>query len=77
VRLHFAEGVVAAAGRRPFDVFVNGGRVLYTFDVFAAAGGRFRAVVREALVVADAQGRIVLSFESVVNFAKVSGVLVY
>jgi hypothetical protein len=77
VRLDFAEIHWNAVNRRLFDVRINGALVLNDFDVFRAAGAKNKAVRREFQAVADAQGRIVLSFESVVNFAKVSGVLVY
>ena len=46
VRLHFAEWSYAAAGRRVFDVAIEGVPVLADFDPFQAAGGRYRAVCR-------------------------------
>jgi hypothetical protein len=51
VKLHFAEPTVAAAGLRLFDVAIEGGRPeLRRFDVFRAAGGRGRPVVRSFTV---------------------------
>ena len=47
VRLHFAETTYHAAGKRRFHVDINGQRVLTDFDVFAAAGGADKAVVRD------------------------------
>ncbi|MFO0930667.1 MAG: malectin domain-containing carbohydrate-binding protein [Gemmataceae bacterium] len=73
VRLHFAENSFAAAGRRVFNVWVNGARVLYRFDIFAAARARYRAVVREVLAVADASGTIRISVLSLVNVAALNG----
>lgn len=46
VRLHFNEPVNAQAGRRVFDVTIEGATVQTNFDIFAAAGGRHRAVTR-------------------------------
>jgi Tol biopolymer transport system component len=48
VRLHFAETAPGnfAAGRRVFDVKIEGSTVLNAFDVFAAVGAR-RALVKE------------------------------
>ena len=39
--------------------------------------GKNRAIRREFMATADSQGRIVLEFLSVVNYAKVSGIAVY
>ncbi|MEI9953263.1 MAG: malectin domain-containing carbohydrate-binding protein [Pseudomonadota bacterium] len=36
VRLHFAETSFNQAGKRQFDVAINGARVLASFDIFAA-----------------------------------------
>ena len=47
VRLHFAETAHAAAGRRVFDVLLQGQPVLQGFDVLQEAGGRNTAVVRQ------------------------------
>jgi hypothetical protein len=44
LRLHFAECYYSAAGQRRFNVTVNGVAVLTNYDIFAAAGGRNRAV---------------------------------
>jgi beta-galactosidase len=38
--------VAGAAGVREFDVLANGKTVLKRFDVFAAAGGKLRGVIR-------------------------------
>lgn len=47
VRLHFADLEQSEAGRRVFDVKLQGKTVLENFDVAAAAGGANKAVVRE------------------------------
>ena len=63
VRLLFAETVHEAAGERPFDVSINGRKVMGNFDVFEAARGARRAYARVfRYVVPDADGRLVLRF---------------
>lgn len=63
VRLHFAETTFDQAGARRFNVAIDGKRVLTDFDVFAEAGGKFRAVVKEFSGIApNADGKIVIDF---------------
>ena len=63
--------------RATLSDLINGNAALTHFDIIAAAGGKNRAIRREFTVTADSQGRIVIDFVSVVNFAKVSGIAVY
>jgi Di-glucose binding within endoplasmic reticulum. len=74
VRLHFAENYWTASGKRTFNVVINGTTVLTNYDIFAATGARYKAVIREFTATADAQGRIVINFNTVVNNAKSSGI---
>jgi hypothetical protein len=74
VRLHFAEIYWSAAGKRLFYVKINGKMVLYNFDVFATAGGEYKAVVESFTAVADANGNITLKFTGIVDSAIVSGI---
>lgn len=74
LRLHFAEIWWTAAGKRLFNVAVNGATVLNNFDVFAAAGGANKAVVRSFTAVADSAGKITIGFTSNVDQAKVSAI---
>jgi predicted alpha-1,2-mannosidase len=61
VRLHFAELFDDAAGRRLENVQINGQPVLRDFDIFAAAGGLNKAVVKEfAGIAPDDRGNIVV-----------------
>ncbi len=60
VRLHFAETTFNAANMRRFDVYLNGWRVLENLDVWAAAGGQNRALVREFTAFANSDGRIIV-----------------
>ena len=62
VRLHFAEGFVSGPGQRLFNVSIGGNPVLHDFDIFAAAGGKDRAVVEELPAAADANGVLTISF---------------
>lgn len=72
VRLHCAEIYVAGAGRRKFNVLINGTQVLSNFDVFATAGGKFKANVQEFLVPANSGGQIIVQFMNALNNAKCS-----
>jgi beta-glucanase (GH16 family) len=62
LRLHFCETSFNAANQRTFNVAVNGERLLTEFDVFAAAGGKNKAVVREFSVSADDGGQLMIQF---------------
>jgi beta-mannosidase len=61
VRLHFAETVFSAPGKRKFNVFLNEKEVLRDFDVFSGAGGRGRALVKIFKGIApDKDGNIIV-----------------
>jgi len=78
LRLHLAEIYHGAPGRRSFHVEVNGRRVIEALDLFAAAGGAHRAIVRELPVEADAQGAVVVRFvKGAADEPKVSGLELY
>jgi beta-galactosidase/beta-glucuronidase len=64
VRMYFAEtDANAAAGTRLFNVDINGKPALADFDIFAAAGGNAKAVMKEfPRVVPSKDGNIVISF---------------
>jgi hypothetical protein len=47
VRLHFAEFKFTAAGQRKFNVDINGTSVLSDFDIYAEAGAKDKAVVKD------------------------------
>ena len=73
VRLHFAEIWWTAAGVRVFNVALNGQAVLSNFDIYAAAGGNYKAIVKEFSATA-VNGQITISFTTVKDNAKVSGI---
>ena len=65
LRLHFSENSLTKSGARKFDVTVNGTKVLSAFDVFAAAGGAKKAVIRSVTATANASGQVVINFTAV------------
>jgi hypothetical protein len=77
VRLHFEDSDFTQAGQRVFGVNINGPTYLSNYDIIEDAGGPFIAVVKEFVVPADASGNIVLTFFSLVNYAKISAIEVY
>ena len=74
VRLHFDEFYWTAAGKRVFDVSINGVQVLTNFDIFAAAGGQDIAIVEQFAATANAQGQIVIQFTTITDNAEVNGI---
>jgi hypothetical protein len=74
VRLHFAETFFSTAGSRTFNVTINGTPVLAAFDIFAAAGAKNKAVIKESTQTADSTGSITVTFTSVVNTSLLSGI---
>ncbi len=74
VRLHFAENWFNAPNMRKFNVDLNGQRVLGNFDVYAAAGAKSKAVVKDFNTTPNAQGQIIIAFASVVDNAMVNGI---
>jgi beta-glucanase (GH16 family) len=74
VRLHFAETYFSTAGSRKFNVTINGTQVLGAFDIFAAAGGKNKAIIEPFTVNANASGQYIIQFTSTVNQSLLSGV---
>jgi len=79
VRLHFAEIFDGGTGTRVENIAINGQPVLTNFDIFATAGGKYKAVVKEFPDVAtDARGNIVIRItaapDSPDQNAKISGI---
>lgn len=63
VRLYFAETEFEAPGKRVFNVDINDQPVLVNFDIYAAAGGLNKAVVKEvAGILPDNEGNICIHF---------------
>jgi len=64
VRLHFAEIYFTSAGRRRFNVAINGTPVLSEFDIVAVAGAANKGVIRSFHADADGSGQIVIQFSA-------------
>ncbi|MBC8127538.1 MAG: glycoside hydrolase family 2 [Gloeobacteraceae cyanobacterium ES-bin-144] len=63
VRLHFAETQFDKIGTRKFNVDINGTRMLSDFDIFAEAGAKNKALVKELPgIVPDKDGNIRIQF---------------
>ena len=76
VRLHFAEIFFTAAGKRQFNVLLNGTQVLTNYDIFADAGTNNKAVIKEYTVAANGSGQIVVQYVNIPgeDNAKSSGI---
>jgi hypothetical protein len=74
VRLHFCETFWTAAGKRQFNVSINGTQVLTKFDIFATAGGQNIANIQQFTEAANASGQYVLTFTSDTDKALISGI---
>ena len=61
VVLDWAELTFQAAGRRVFNVAINGSPVLINFDVYATVGYK-KALARQFMVTANGSGQIVIAF---------------
>jgi glucosylceramidase len=76
VRLDFAETYWTSAGQREFNVAINGSQVLSTFDVFAAAGAKDKAISRQFTAPANSSGQITIQFSTVVDNAMADGIAI-
>ena len=74
VRLHFAENTATGAGQRIMNVQINSVTVLSNFDIYAEAGGPFKAIVREFTVPAHRGGVMLITFATVAGAGKVSAI---
>ena len=74
VRLHFAELYWTATGKRKFNVAINGTTVLSSYDIYAATGARYKAIVREFTTTANSSGQIVINFTTVTDNATIEGI---
>jgi malectin (di-glucose binding ER protein)/glycosyl hydrolase family 64 (putative beta-1,3-glucanase) len=76
VTLYFVEHFWSAAGKRVFNVIINGEEVLTDFDVFADAGGQYIAVQHTFTTTANSSGEVVVQFVSGVDNPIVNGIVV-
>ena len=77
VTLYFAETYQTAAGKRSFDVSINGTKVLSAFDIYTAAGGANIGVAKSFAATANASGQIVIALAAgSVDNPKLNGISV-
>src|SRR5205814_8499350 len=76
VTLYFVEHFWSAAGKRLFNVIINGNQVLTDFDIFADAGGQFIAVQHTFTTIANSSGEVVMQFVAGVDNPLVNGIVV-
>jgi len=62
VLLHFSENYYKAAGKRVFNVAINGTTVLSNFDIYKTAGAEYTAIVEIFTATANSSGDIVIAF---------------
>ena len=74
VRLDFAETYWTTAGSRTFNVLINGTQVLTNFDIFATAGGEYKAVAESFTATASSAGAVTIQFVTVKDNAQVNGI---
>lgn len=74
IRLHFAEYVYSSIEKRVFDVAINGEHVLAHFDIYKAASGKNKAIVREFSATASSSGTVSVNFTSTTDHAIIQGI---
>lgn len=73
VTLKFSENYFSSAGKRVFNVLLEGATVLGNFDIYAAAGNRYTAVDR-TFSVSVSDGILNLRFDALTDKPKVSAI---
>jgi pectate lyase len=73
VNLKFAEIYHTATGKRVFNVAINGQTVLASFDVFAAAGARYKAVDK-GFDVNVTNGQLTVQFGRITDNPKINAI---
>ncbi|HPD31137.1 MAG TPA: malectin domain-containing carbohydrate-binding protein [Phycisphaerae bacterium] len=64
VRLHFAEIYFTSAGKRRFNVSINGAQVLTNFDIIGTAGAANKAVVHTFTTNANPSGQVIIQYSA-------------
>ncbi|MGA3050207.1 MAG: fibronectin type III domain-containing protein, partial [Terracidiphilus sp.] len=77
VRLHFAELYFTAAGNRVFDVSINGAAVLTNFDIIAASGAQYTALVEQFVTTPNSSGQIIIAFTAITDQPMINGIEVF
>jgi dienelactone hydrolase len=76
VTLYFAETYLTSSGSRLFNVSINSTAVLTSFDIYASAGGRNKAVAQSFVTTADTSGQLSIQLASVTENPKINGISV-
>ncbi len=74
VKLHFAEQYWNAAGKRLFDVAMNGQTRLSNLDIFNEAGGKYTALVKQLDNVQVMNGKLVVTLSASVDYPAISAI---
>src|SRR3974390_3410798 len=75
VTLKFTENYWTAAGKRKFNVILNGTTVLSNFDIFADAGGQYIADDKTFTTAVNSLGQIVIQFQNgSADYAKIAAI---
>jgi beta-galactosidase len=74
VTMYFVENAWTAAGKRVFNVSINGTQVLTNFDIFASTGAQFKALQENFNATANSSGQIVISFAAITDNPIVQGI---
>ncbi len=84
VELHLSElyfggsnGSSGGAGARVWNVFVNGDSKETGIDIYKEAGGAYKALVKQYVCVADADGKVTLRMKRTVDNAHYSGLAIF
>jgi hypothetical protein len=72
--LDFDETYYNGTGQRLFNVSINGVSALSDFDIYAAAGGKNKAIAETFTETADTSGNITIAFANITGGAKVDGI---
>jgi hypothetical protein len=72
VVLHFAENYYTAAGKRVFDVSIEGVKVLANYDIFSKVG--LNTATTETFVATVGDGTLNINFTKILDNAKVSAI---
>lgn len=75
VRLMFAENYFTQAGKRIFDVYVEGSRVLQDFDIFNLVGSN-TAYLKEVNNVVVSDGELNIHFATKIDNALINGIVI-
>jgi len=74
IGLYFVENSWTAAGKRVFNVAINGTQVLTNFDIYANVNAQFKAIQENFNATANASGQIVITFTAVTDNPIIQGI---